>query len=93
VVKEHGIMSLENAKTFLKKVETDHDLYKKLARMEGDSAAAAKLANELGFTLTADDLIAANEELHGDLSDDELESAAGGLGGKYPPRVFTPPAP
>ena len=84
-------MSLENAKAFLKKVDTDHDLYERLAKMEGDSTAAVKLANEMGFVLSADDLIAASEELQGDLSDDELESAAGGLGGKYPPLVFTPP--
>ncbi len=84
-------MSLENAKAFLKKVEADHDLYARLAKMEGDSAAAVKLASELGFTFSADDLITANDDLYGELSDDELESAAGGLGGKYPPLIFTPP--
>jgi predicted ribosomally synthesized peptide with nif11-like leader len=82
-------MSLEKAKSFLNKAEEDDALREKLEDLEGDSAAAVKLGAEHGFVFTAEEFNAAMDELYyGDLSDDELEDAAGGKSGYRPPLGF-----
>jgi predicted ribosomally synthesized peptide with nif11-like leader len=81
-------MSLEIAKQFLKKAQQDDALYQRLSAIEGDKTAAVKLGAEFGFAFTADELQIASDELYGDLSDDDLEAAAGGQGGMRPPITF-----
>jgi predicted ribosomally synthesized peptide with nif11-like leader len=82
-------MSLEKAKSFLNKAEEDDALREKLEDLEGDSAAAVKLGAEHGFEFTAEEFNAAMDEMYyGDLSDDELEDAAGGQTGYRPPLGF-----
>ena len=81
-------MSLENAKAFLNKVNDDAEFYDKLAALSGNSQAAVELGASMGFVFTTEELIAATDEVFGDLSDDELASAAGGLGGMRPPIRF-----
>jgi predicted ribosomally synthesized peptide with nif11-like leader len=82
-------MSLEKAKSFLNKAEEDDNLRQKLEDLEGDSAAAVRLGAEHGFEFTAEEFDAAMDELYyGELSDDELEDAAGGETGYRPPLGF-----
>jgi predicted ribosomally synthesized peptide with nif11-like leader len=82
-------MSLEKAKSFLNKAEEDAALREKLEALEGDGKAAVKLGAEFGFEFTAEEFAAAMDELYyGELSDDELEDAAGGQAGLRPPLDF-----
>jgi predicted ribosomally synthesized peptide with nif11-like leader len=82
-------MSLEKAKSFLNKAEEDAELREKLEALEGDGKAAVKLGAESGFEFTAEEFAAAMDELYyNELSDDELEDAAGGKGGLRPPLDF-----
>lgn len=81
-------MSLEIAKEFLKKAHEQDDLYQQLAAIAGNSAAAVTLGASLGYTFTVPELEAASEELYGDLSDDDLAAAAGGLGDMRPQIPF-----
>ncbi|MBN2305613.1 MAG: Nif11-like leader peptide family RiPP precursor [Anaerolineae bacterium] len=74
-------MSLENAQAFLTQAEDDVVLREKLEDAAGDGPALVALGAEYGFAFTADELNDAMDNLYGDLSDDELENAAGGLGG------------
>ncbi len=83
-------MTIETAKQFLKKAREDDALYKKLAAVEGDNAAAVKLGAAAGYVFTAKELGAASDELYGDLSDEDLAGAAGGQGGMRPPVIFPP---
>jgi predicted ribosomally synthesized peptide with nif11-like leader len=82
-------MSLEKAKSFLNKAEEDENLREKLEGLEGDGVAAVKLGAEFGFEFTVEEFNAAMDEMYyGDLSDDELEDAAGGQTGYRPPLGF-----
>lgn len=82
-------MSLEQAKSFLTTAEENEDLRQRLEALEGDGEAAVALGAEQGFEFTAEEFIAAMDEVYyGDLSDDELEDAAGGQTGLRPPLSF-----
>ena len=67
-------MSEEQLKAFLEKVKTDTSLQEKL-KAAADSDAALAIAKDAGFSISAEDLKNAQSEI----SDAELEAAAGGL--------------
>ena len=69
-------MSEEQLKAFIEKVKGDTTLQEKLNGAT-DADAVAAIAKEAGFSVSADDLTMAQSEL----SDEELEGAAGGLTG------------
>ena len=69
-------MSEEQLKAFLDKVQVDTSLQEKL-KAAADTDAVVSIAKEAGFSVSADDLTMAQSEL----SDEELEGAAGGLTG------------
>ena len=66
-------MSEEQLKAFLEKVKADTSLQEKL-KAAADANAVAATAKEAGFSISADDLKNAPEEI----SDEELENVAGG---------------
>ena len=68
-------MSEEQLKAFLEKVKDDTSLQEKL-KAAADADAVAAIAKEAGFSISPDDLKNAQSEL----SDEELEGVAGGLG-------------
>ena len=70
-------MSEEQLKAFLAKVESDEGLQKKLQAEGADPVAIAK---EAGFTITMAELIRLQAQTISELSDEELENAAGGKG-------------
>ena len=67
-------MSEEQLKAFLEKVKADTSLQEKL-KAAADSDAVLAIAKEAGFMISSDDLKNAQST---DLSDNELEGAAGG---------------
>ena len=66
-------MSEEQLKAFLEKVKADTSLQEKL-KAAGDADAVLAIAKEAGFSISADDL----KNAQSDVSDAELEAAAGG---------------
>ena len=68
-------MSEEQLKAFLEKVKSDTSLQEKLKAAD-DAEAVAEIAKEAGFSISADDL----KNAQSDLSDEELDSVAGGFG-------------
>ncbi len=68
-----SLMSEEQLKAFLEKVQGDTSLQEKL-KAAADNNAVAAIAKEAGFSISADDLTKAQSEL----SDQELEGVAGG---------------
>ena len=66
-------MSEEQLKAFLEKVKTDTSLQEKL-KAAGDADAVVAIAKDAGFMITAEELKNAQAEV----SDEELEGAAGG---------------
>ena len=71
-------MSEEQLKAFLKKVKVDSSLQEKL-KAAADSDAVALIANEAGFSISADDLKNAQSDLS-ELSEKELEGVSGSYG-------------
>lgn len=73
-------MSVEQAKEFLVKIATDAEAADK-ARLAHE-ASLLEVAKELGFSMTGTDLEAAIEEIAGidELSEEELDEVAGGVG-------------
>ena len=69
-------MSEEQLKAFLEKVKTDTSLQEKL-KAAASPGAAVTIAKEAGFAITAED-IQSMQSATVELSDDELEGAAGG---------------
>ena len=67
-------MSEEQLKAFLEKVQGDTSLQDKL-KAAASPDAAIEIAKEAGFAITAEDMQSETVEL----SDSELESAAGGM--------------
>ena len=67
-------MSEEQLKAFLEKVKADTSLQEKL-KAAASPEAAIEIAKEAGFSITAEDIQSATAEL----SDEELEGAAGGF--------------
>ena len=69
-------MSEEQLKAFLEKVKGDTTLQEKL-KAAGSNEAALKIATDAGFAITAED-IQSMQSATVELSDEELEGAAGG---------------
>ena len=70
-------MSEEQLKAFLEKVKADINIQEKL-KAAGSNEAAIEIAEEAGFSITAED-IQSMQSQSGELSDEELDGAAGGL--------------
>ena len=70
-------MSEEQLKSFLEKVKADASLQEKL-KAAADADAALAIAKEAGFAITAEDIQSMKSAT--DLTDEELEGVAGGLG-------------
>ena len=69
-------MSEEQLKAFLEKVKSDTELQEKLkASADADANAVVAIAKEAGFSITAEDIQSMPVK---ELSDEELEGAAGG---------------
>ena len=71
-------MSEEQLKAFLEKVRGDTSLQEKL-KAAGSNEAAIEIANAAGFSITAEDMQSMQSATL-ELSDEELEGAAGGFG-------------
>ena len=69
-------MSEEQLKTFLEKVKGDTSLQEKL-KAAASPEAVMEIAKEAGFSITAED-IQSTQSATVELSDEELEGAAGG---------------
>ena len=69
-------MSEEQLKAFLEKVKGDTTLQEKL-KAAGSPEAAIEIAKEAGFSINAED-IQSMQSATVELSDEELEGAAGG---------------
>ena len=69
-------MSEEQLKAFLEKVKGDTSLQEKL-KAAGDANAVAAIAKEAGFSISADDLKNAQDNI----SEKELEDVRGGMTG------------
>ena len=71
-------MSEEQLKAFLEKVKSDTELQEKL-KAAASPEAALEIVKEAGFSITAED-IQSMQSATVEVSDDELEGAAGGGG-------------
>ena len=71
-------MSEEQLNAFLEKVKADTNIQEKL-KAAGSNEAAIEIAKEAGFAITAED-IQSMQSATVELSDAELEGAAGGAG-------------
>ena len=71
-------MSEEQLNAFLETVKTDTSLQEKL-KAAASPEAALQIAKEAGFSITAED-IQSMQSATVELSDEELETAAGGTG-------------
>ena len=71
-------MSEEQLNAFLEKVKGDTSLQEKL-KTAASPEAAIEIAKEAGFAITAED-IQSTQSATAELSDEELEAAAGGCG-------------
>ena len=69
-------MSEEQLKSFLEKVKSDTELQEKL-KAAVSAEATVEIAKEAGFSITAED-IQSMQSTTVDMSDAELEAAAGG---------------
>ena len=76
-------MSEEQLKAFIAKVQADHSLQEQL-KAQASPDAAIEIAKEAGFAITAEDIQSMQSEPV-ELSDDELEGAAGGFGPGWGP--------
>ena len=68
-------MSEEQLKAFLEKVKADTSLEEKL-KAAASPEAAVEIAKDAGFSITAEDI--QSQSATAELSDEELEGAAGG---------------
>ena len=75
-------MSEEQLKAFVEKVKGDTELQEKL-NGAASPEAAIEIAKEAGFLITAEDIQSMQSEPV-ELSDEELEGAAGGVGQWWP---------
>ena len=69
-------MSEEQLKAFLEKVKSDTELQDKL-KAAASPEAALQIAKEAGFSITAEDIQSVQSQSE-EVSDDDLEAAAGG---------------
>ena len=73
-------MSVEQAKAFMGKLDSDKTFLTQVAEA-GSDEARLELAQKAGFEFTTEELASAMEESASEeLSEDELESVAGGAG-------------
>ena len=72
-------MSEEQLKAFLEKVKADTSLQEKL-KAAASPDAVVEIAKEAGFAITAEDIQSMQSQSR-ELSDEQLEGAAGGRGG------------
>ena len=79
-------MSEEQLKAFLEKVKADTSLQEKL-KAAADSDAVLAIATEAGFSISTEDL--KNDQL--EVSDKELEAAAGGYNPEQEARKVSTP--
>ena len=79
-------MSEEQLKAFLEKVKADTSLQEKL-NGAADADTVVEIAKEAGFVITAED-IQSMQSATVELSDEELEGAAGG---QKIPQIFVTP--
>ena len=70
-------MPEEQLKAFLEKVKSDTELQEKLKAAASPEAAVA-IAQEAGFAISAEDLQSMQSTTKLEVSDEELEGAAGG---------------
>ena len=70
-------MSKEQLKAFLEKVKSDSSLQEKL-KAAASPEAVVEIAKDAGFSITAED-IQSMQSATVELSDEELEGAAGGV--------------
>ncbi len=70
-------MSQENLNAFIAKVQSDSSLQEQLKNVN-DANEAIAIAKSAGFKITAGDLIRSQARLAAELSDEQLEAAAGG---------------
>ncbi len=82
-------MSEEQLKAFLEKVQADTSLQEQLKAEGADHVAIAKAA---GFAITTEDL-KAHRQHRQNLSDEELESVAGGTAAYDLAAAYTPATP
>jgi len=77
-------MSIENVESFFKKIGGDQSLAEKVKEAGTDLSAFIKLGKENGCDFTGEDLKDYNEKagikVEEELSDDQLEKVAGGIG-------------
>ena len=71
-------MSVEQLKAFLEKVKSDTELQEKL-RAAASREAAVAIAQEAGFAISAEDIQSMQSTTKLEVSDEELEGAAGGM--------------
>jgi len=76
-------MAEEQLKAFIEKVQGDDSLQEKL-KAAADSEAVFAIANEAGFSISADDLKKAQPT---ELSEEELKGVAGGNPSSYWKRI------
>ena len=70
-------MSEEQLKAFLEKVKSDTEIQEKL-KAAASPEVALEIAKDAGFAITAED-VQSMQSATAELSDEELEGAAGGL--------------
>ena len=75
---------MDKAQAFLKKAETDPLLQAKLEAAGWKRSAVIAIAAEAGYAITADELDAASDAFHGELSDSALDNVAGGAKPRTP---------
>ena len=74
-------MSEEQLNAFLEKVKADTSLQEKL-KAAASPEAAIEIAKDVGFSITTEDIQSMQSESV-ELSDDELDAAAGGVVGDH----------
>ncbi|RJR43268.1 MAG: Nif11-like leader peptide family natural product precursor [Deltaproteobacteria bacterium] len=87
-------MSIQSAKDFLKKIENDKPLQDRL-KAEADLEARQRIIKEAGFDFTLAEYRQAVGEAAAaagkELTAEELEAMAGGLGRRFGDKSFLPP--
>jgi predicted ribosomally synthesized peptide with nif11-like leader len=75
-------MAVKDAKAFVEKLKTDSVLLAKLQAAK-DDAAKQKIAHDLGYDFSKDDLKTLAQQNTAELSDEDLEAVAGGSGAAW----------
>lgn len=70
--------NIEAARAFLNTIKDHKELQKQLALVDWDEETSVRIARDIGFVFSVDDLLAAIDEQNGDLTDEELSTISGG---------------